>query len=41
MESQWLWLDQDLVHHTEILVQQNVAVKQEGARSGRVAEIHA
>src|SRR5580704_16409055 len=41
MESQWLWLDQDLVDHTEILVQQNVAVKQESTRSGRVAEIHA
>src|ERR1700757_3298352 len=35
-----LWCDQDLVHHAEILMQQNVTVKQEGSSGCRIAKIH-
>jgi hypothetical protein len=35
-----LGLDQDLVHHSKILVQQNVAMKQENPRRSGISEIH-
>src|SRR5579862_6529338 len=36
-----LWLDQNLVHHAEIFVQQDVTVKGESAGNGWVSKIHA
>src|SRR5882672_9554324 len=35
-----LWFNQNLVHHAEIFMQQDMAVKQRDASRGRIAEIH-